>query len=326
MSASAAELASKTSRLTLSGKGSDPIPGQYTFGAGFCGAGGTSWALQEAGFKAKWAFDNWDVACESHDLNFKDITCCRMGWAKFIRTIGSTGCVDVLHLSPPPQWCSKRNMQGKYNNEMYRRCFLATGSLVDTAQCRVLIFEAADSILDPEHVPHFRSVVHDLTSRNYSVRWRIAHMDEYGTVYKRKCLILFTAAENLPVFPSPTHGTSTSLEKPTTIESALKDVNFLDDLHNLKDVLYKKRKPHYPADRSLPKCVFEDGANLAHPGGIRQFTLAELREFQGFQRNHKFAGTITEIREQIDNALPGTAFLNFPKKCIEAMKETDRKQ
>ncbi|KAF2230066.1 S-adenosyl-L-methionine-dependent methyltransferase [Viridothelium virens] len=326
-SAPTADLVSEASQLSLSGKGSVPIPERYTFGEGFCGAGGTSWALQEASFKARWAFDRWDVACRSHDLHINDITCHQMGWATFIRTIGSTGRVDVLHLSPPSQWCNKTNLQDNYINDMYRRCFLATGSLVDTAKCRILILDVADSVLGPEHVPHFRTVIHDLTSRNYSVRWRIAHMDEYGNVYKRKCLMLFAAApgENLPAFPRPTHGSSTSLAKPTTIESAIKNVNFLDDLHNVADVIYQKRQPRYRADRPLSKCVFGNGTNLAPPGGIREFTFAELREFQGFQGNHRFAGTKTEIREQIVDALPGKPFVNFTKMCMEAMKETDRK-
>ena len=166
----------------------------YTSGEAFCGAGGASWALREAGFCCEWAFDKWETACKSHDLNFKDAKCYNIDHEQFIMHTGQAGQVDHLHLSPPCQWCSRANTQGELNDSDHRACFLATGRLVDAAKCRSLSFEQVDGILYTKHAPYFRSLIHDLTSRNYSIRWKVISMDDYGLVHARKRLILFASA------------------------------------------------------------------------------------------------------------------------------------
>ena len=190
------DLAHETSKIALSDQDSNCNEKIYTSGEGFGGAGCASWALEKAGFKAEWVFDNWKQACESHDMNFTKIKCHHMTHEHFIKRYESAGPVDLLHLSPPCPWCSRMNTQadGGHNYEHQRDCFLATGRLVDIARCRILTLEEVDGILDPRHAPHFRSVIHDLTSRNYCVRWKIVRMNEYGLVHERKRLILFAAA------------------------------------------------------------------------------------------------------------------------------------
>ena len=117
-----------------------------------------------------------------------------MDFEEFILVVGPNGRVDLLHLSPPCCWCSRANRKRGPKFEKDKACFLATGRLVDVSKCRILTLEQVDGILDPEHILDFRSVINDLTSRHYSVRYKVVHMDELDHVHKRKRLILLAAA------------------------------------------------------------------------------------------------------------------------------------
>lgn len=93
----------------------------------------------------------------------------------------------------------------------------------------------------------------------------------------------------------------------------------------MKEAMYKERRDRYPANRPLRACVLTGGTAESHPSGLRRFTLAELREFQGFPPHHNFVGTTVDIMKQMGNALPANVFVHFAKKCIQALRETDCK-
>ncbi|KAI9711207.1 MAG: hypothetical protein M1820_002194 [Bogoriella megaspora] len=304
----------------------------YTSGEGFCGAGGASQALKAAGFKSRWAFDSWNIACKTHDKNFPEVKTHEMPWKDFAQTMRARqqGRVDLLHLSPHFKFGSNANTCGSHGDLENIDCFLATGEIVDLSQCRILTLEVSDNILSQEHVPHFRIVLGQLTARNFSVCWKVVHMDHYGCVHDRKRLILFAAGpgEVLPEFPKRTHGDpGLGYLAPITINSVLTKVRATDDLHNVKAVVYcpSKRKAKYDGDQPLRNHPPKNGTANYHPSGERRFSLAELRDFQGFYSTHYFEGTPMEITVQINNDLSGNVFVQFVQKCKEALQRSDRK-
>ncbi|KAI9711206.1 MAG: hypothetical protein M1820_002193 [Bogoriella megaspora] len=310
-------------------------PKIYKCAEGFCACGGATAAFKDAGFTLGWCFDLCENACNTHRKNFPEANCEMIDCKDFGKTAGRDYTCDHVHLSPPCQWCSRANRQRDNlpEDDPNRACFLEVPRLIALSKCRTFSLEETDGILDTRQFPYFRKVVGEITTMGFSVRWKIVPLDEHGNVHRRKRLTLFGAGpgEILPSFPPRTHGPIDDGLKPlVTIRDALAEVNTDSELHNVREVMFKRfqRKAPYDSNKPLSHCIMtkpNKDKDDYHPTGQRSFTLAELAIFQGFHNTHQFEGTYDQIRTGIGNAVPGKAFIPFARSCLEALKETDRR-
>src|SRR5205814_2839287 len=79
--------------------------GKYTYGSGFCGAGGDALGAKRAGLDVHYGWDSSRSACETFRRNFPRaaVFCCQ---ATDFPPEGFDPIVDILHLSFPCQYFS----------------------------------------------------------------------------------------------------------------------------------------------------------------------------------------------------------------------------
>lgn len=81
----------------------------------------------------------------------------------------------------------------------------------------------------------------------------------------------------------------------------------------------------YDDNQPLGWCITTSGGSSLHPNGTRYFNCQELAAFQEFPAHHRFAGTVTEIKRQIRNAVPSGFAEQLFRTVVKSMQETDQK-
>jgi hypothetical protein len=159
-------------------------PGQmYTFGDGFCGAGGTTTGAVQAGLKVSWGFEHWAHPGETWNQNFPNATLYLMDSDHFLlytSRLGEDVQVDILHLSPPCQYFSPAHTVDGQHDKMNVRSFLGCSEIVRHVKPRVLTFEETAGLLNPKHLPYLHKLITQMTRLGYSVRWKQCRLSRYG--------------------------------------------------------------------------------------------------------------------------------------------------
>lgn len=179
-------------------------------------------------------------------------------------------------------------------------------TLIDVVRPRIVTLEQTYGIAwTSKHQDYYRALIAIFTHLNYSVRWKVVRLQDWGLAQQRRRLIMIAAApgEPLPTFPVASHSdVDPSLQPYTTINMALSTVRDADPLHNIYTVKWFS-PPMPPTDgNALAVTVTTSGTTSIHPSGQRKFTTREYAALQGFPNNHVFHGTKLQIERQIGNA------------------------
>ena len=168
---------------------------------------------------------------------------------------------------------------------------------------RIFTLEQTFGILHPRFRPYFNSLIRGFTSQNYSVRWKVVHLSNWGLPQPRKRLIMIGSChgESLPPLPPATHGDADTLKPFVTARAALKRIGRYATLHNVNEVKVMNAAPWNP-DSVLPRTITCSGGQNYHWSGSRDLTLREFASFQGFPTWHRFCAPY--IKKQIGNAFP----------------------
>ena len=74
------------------------------------------------------------------------------------------------------------------------RCVTYVGGIVGKVKPRIVTFEEVPNLLrSPKHRVNFTTMVRDLTSLGYSVRWEIIECADFGLPQKRERLFLIAS-------------------------------------------------------------------------------------------------------------------------------------
>ncbi|KAI0522252.1 S-adenosyl-L-methionine-dependent methyltransferase [Xylaria bambusicola] len=289
---------------------------KYTVDDMFCGAGGASRGVQQAGFQLRFACDFDEAACNTYHENFPRALLEQMNIFEFAKSVTSMVRSDVLHISPPCQVWSPAHTRPGQNDDANVAALFACTEILENRRPRLSTGEQTFGLLFDRNEEFFNALIGQYTALGYSFRWDILRFKEYSVPSTRRRLIWIASCpgEPLPSFPTPTHSdTDKDLAAPVTIRSVLASIapgsQHYDRLHNVQDMLHKARSggrfpmPSYD-DRCQAGTITTSGSEWAHPSGRRDFTLRELARIQGFPQEHKFVGGTTQIRRQIGNAFP----------------------
>jgi DNA (cytosine-5)-methyltransferase 1 len=216
----------------------------------FCGAGGASLGLQQAGYDVL-GFDNWELAVESHiangfpaevtDLVHKD-------WS-FVPT------PDLLWASPP---CQPFSAAGKrLGQEDERDCM--PHFLRAVRQLRrppVVVMENVQGLTYKKHTAYLEWIVWTLEYHGYAVEWKVLNAADYGVPQTRKRFILIARSDGVAIkWPDPTHSKDpekTGLKPWVTMAEALGWVE-----GHLQPGTYMGRPNNpVPVDRPAPTIAF----------------------------------------------------------------------
>ncbi|EGD93318.1 hypothetical protein TESG_00865 [Trichophyton tonsurans CBS 112818] len=311
------------SREALRNNWRGPVPHKrrYTFGDGFCGAGGVSRGAQQAGLKLLWAFDKWESAINSYRANFPSCLAEHSEVAQFLTSLPREILVDVIHVSPPCQPFSPAKTIAAAHDEANEACLFSIYRLIELCKPRVATMEQTSG-LKQRHPVWLDAIIHSLIELGYSVRWRLVNCKDYGVPQSRCRLILIAAGpgEELPPFPQPTHGDEPGKRPLVTILDAIGSIPSTAPDHDLERAERPfERQPYDP--RSLARTLTCSGGDNFHPSGTRTFTLREAASLQTFPLNHAFCAP--GVMRQIGNAVPPVLARAILDEVVKSLRNTD---
>lgn len=164
----------------------------YTFGDGFCGAGGVSCGAKKAGFSIRWAFDSSAPATKTYQYNFPGTIIENAEVYHFLTNDDNFLRVDVFHGSPPCQPFSPAHTVNCERDEANSACIFSCEDLVKRAKPRILTMEETHGLVE-RHEPTFDCVIRGLVGSGYSVRWAVLDCVDYGVPQSRKRLVIIAA-------------------------------------------------------------------------------------------------------------------------------------
>ncbi|KAI1278153.1 S-adenosyl-L-methionine-dependent methyltransferase [Xylaria sp. FL0933] len=291
-------------------------PGQrYTFGDMFCGAGGASCGARKAGFQIKVACDNHAGACNTYAKVYPEAQLHRMNMFELIARENLKIRVDVLNLSPPCQFWSPAHTVAGVNDDANIAALFACRELVKKFRPRLFTLEQTYGILHQKFEYYFNSLIHGFTDHNYSVRWKVVNLVNWGAPATRRRLIMIGSCpgEDLPPFPEATHvanGSKRRGKRPyVTVKEMLaripRDASQRDDMHQPHGMV-RKGLERWDPDVTLTRCITTNGGvGNYHPNGRRDFTLREYATLQTFPVDYPFQ--TPDRKRQIGNAFPPMA-------------------
>jgi len=162
---------------------------RYTFGDGFCGAGGVSAGASQAGFNIKWAFDKSSHAATTYRLNFPTAMCEESDIFSFLTNDADFVRVDVSHGSPPCQTFSPAHTIECANDDANSACIFSCADLIKKAKPRVHTMEETCGLFE-RHKEVFFRVIQDFVELGYSVRYGVLNCMDYGVPQSRRRLII----------------------------------------------------------------------------------------------------------------------------------------
>ncbi|RLM01562.1 hypothetical protein CFD26_108698 [Aspergillus turcosus] len=303
---------------------------KYTFGDGFCGAGGVSCGASKAGLHIKWAFDLSEHAIATYRLNFATAECEPCDVFSFLTNEPEFLKVDVSHGSPPCQTFSPAHTINSVNDDANSACIFSCADMIKKSRPRVHTMEETSGLFD-RHKETFHRVIQDFIEIGYSVRWRILNCMDYGVPQSRKRLIIIASGpgEVLPPFPKPTHGLPGSgLFDYTTINQMISNIpqDALD--HDIEAArtrgLRNGTRAPFDANQQARTITCSGGENNYHPSGTRGFTNREFACLQTFPLDYRFGAR--EVRRQIGNAVPPALSKAIYREIIKSLQRTDEQE
>ncbi|KAL2828156.1 S-adenosyl-L-methionine-dependent methyltransferase [Aspergillus cavernicola] len=302
---------------------------KYTFGDGFCGAGGVSCGADTAGMHIKWAFDLSPHAVATYRLNFLTAECEISDIFNFLTNNENYLRVDVTHGSPPCQTFSPAHTIASANDDNNSACIFSCGNLIRKAKPRVHTMEETSGLFE-RHKETFYGVIHDFIEIGYSVRWALLNCMEYGVPQSRKRLIIIASGpgETLPSLPQPTHGLPGSgLCDLATIDQVISNIppgTAGHDIEGARSRAAQAWRVPFDANQQARTITCGGGENNYHPSGQRGFTNREFACLQTFPLGFQFGPR--EVRKQIGNAVPPLLAKAIYAEIIRSLQETDERE
>ncbi|KAF7907450.1 uncharacterized protein EAF01_005036 [Botrytis porri] len=295
---------------------------QYTYGDGYCGAGGMTRGAASAGLKIKWGFDFNPHAGETWQKNFPSAKFHLLPVNEFaaLPDPHKKLWVDILHLSPPCQVFSPIHTCPGRNDEMNYAALFGVMAAIEKARPRIVTLEQTFGILHPKHKDAFNGLIACFTNLGFDVSWKVVRLQGYGTPSRRSRLIILASCpgEPLPHMPQYTHHDPHLLLPSQTPYLTPNDV---------LSTIPRNAPNHDPSSERLHRttytpwngnticrAILTSGAGVGLPNGTRGMTNRELAALQGFPLNHVFYGF--EIKKQVGNAVPPI----FGRRLLESVR------
>ncbi|KAF7904357.1 hypothetical protein EAF00_001691 [Botryotinia globosa] len=298
------------------------LSSQYTYGDGYCGAGGMTRGAASAGLKVKWGFDFNPHAGETWQKNFPDAKFHLLPVNEFAalpdprKKLG----VDILHLSPPCQVFSPIHTCPGRNDEMNYAALFGVMAAIEKARPRIVTLEQTFGILHPKHKDAFNGLIACFTNLDFDVSWKVVTFQGYGTPSRRTRLIILASCpgEPLPHMPQYTYHDPQHLrpsQKPyLTPNKVLSAIPAHAPNHDpASERLHRATYTSWDGS-VICRAILTSGAGVGLPSGARGMTNRELAALQGFPLKHVFYGL--EIKKQVGNAVPPI----FARRLLESVR------
>ncbi len=177
----------------------------------FCGAGGFTEGLRQAGYQAALANDYDEMACKTFGHNHPTVPIICRDISKVnveeILDVASvkTGEVNLVVGGPP---CQGFSLAGRrVADDPRNKMFLDFVRIVEGLQPEVFVFENVSGIVTMQKGQALLAIVNAFENIGYSCQYRVLNSADYGVPQKRPRFILVGSREGKNIgFPAPTHG------------------------------------------------------------------------------------------------------------------------
>jgi DNA (cytosine-5)-methyltransferase 1 len=164
----------------------------------FCGAGGLSLGLQQAGFAIRAAFDNWLPAVKTYRLNFQDHVSC-----VDITEDLEVPEADVIVGGPP---CQGFSSAGLRRSDDHRNTLVAVfAKIVARVRPLAFVFENVEGFLTGADGHFILDLLQPVIEAGYRVHVRKVNAANYGVPQHRKRVVAIGGLGWDPPFPESTH-------------------------------------------------------------------------------------------------------------------------
>jgi len=172
----------------------------------FCGAGGFSKGLIDAGFKVAAAVDNWPVALATHRANFNhavyEADIAKLSAVKLAKLANVTkGGLDLLVGGPPCQGFSVQRIgeDADHRNHLV----LEYARFVAELQPRLFLMENVPGLLGKRGHVLIEAFLKKLARAGYTMDHRIINAAEYGVPQVRKRVVFAGWLKGQPAYNFP---------------------------------------------------------------------------------------------------------------------------
>jgi DNA (cytosine-5)-methyltransferase 1 len=301
----------------------------------FCGCGGMSKGLTDAGLNVIAGIDVWDKAVLSYNKNFTHKAYCedltQLSPEKFAELYNKDNkAVDVLVGGPP---CQSFSIAGKRDkNDPRNALFMEYVKYLDYFKPKAFIMENVIGMLSKktassesgESGEKVIDIIMELLNKEYNCIITKLYASDFEVPQNRRRVIIIGVRKDLDIYPKEPEPIIKSVEARIPVGTVLlrkEDVdikNFLSEkalagIANKKAVSKEKgfgfgaqildvTKPSY----TIPARYWKDGYDALvkyDDKEIRRLTILELKRIQSFPDNYIIEGSKKDIIIQIGNAV-----------------------
>ncbi len=211
----------------------------YTIGDLFCGAGIGALGAMQAGFRAKYAFDNSQYAVDTYNRNVEPVAYLQDANSLII---DSLPYVDVITAGFP---CKPFSVIGKgegVNDKDHGNLGFITLEVIQSKLPKAFLIENVKGLISKRNIDFFNSLI-DALGRDYNVEWKLIDCSQYGVPQKRERVFIVGIRKDLNknyIFPEPTN-------ELVTVEDAIGDLKHLNPNipnHGVSNGLRNDEKPY----------------------------------------------------------------------------------
>jgi DNA (cytosine-5)-methyltransferase 1 len=295
----------------------------------FCGCGGMSKGLTDAGLNVIAGIDIWDKAVESYNKNYHHKAYCadltELPPEKFNELYNKEGKeVDILVGGPP---CQSFSIAGKRDkNDPRNALFIEYVKYLDYFKPKAFIMENVIGLLSKKTAngENVIDIIMEQFNRNYNCIINKLYASDFEVPQNRRRTIIIGIRKDLHILPKEPEPIIKSVQDRIAVKSILipkEDVDkkyylsekALAGIENKKGVNKEKGygfgaqmldfdKPSY----TIPARYWKDGYDALvkyNEKEIRRLTITELKRIQSFPDNYIIEGSNKEIIMQIGNAV-----------------------
>lgn len=310
----------------------------------FCGCGGMTHGLTEAGLNVVAGIDIWDIAIQSYSANCQHTAVCadltQLSPEDFDKQYNiSQNDIDIVVGSPP---CQSFSMAGRRKpNDPRNLLYMEYVKYIDYFQPKALLMENVIGMLSMKNESGKKviDVIMQYLSVNYNCIICKVYASDFEVPQNRRRVIIIGIRKDLNIIPQHPEIVSVERFAVKTVLEAKDNIpanhylsqKAINGIKNKKEKSKQKGngfgaqfldidKPSY----TIPARYWKDGYDALvkyDENTIRRLTILELKRIQSFPDDYKLIGTKQDIITQIGNAVPCRLAYHLGRYLINTLQQ-----
>jgi DNA-cytosine methyltransferase len=310
----------------------------------FCGCGGMTSGLIDAGLNIIAGIDIWNKAIESYQSNYDHLAICadltKLSPNDFKKKYNINCNIDVIVGGPP---CQGFSIAGKRNkNDPRNSLFMDYYKYIDFFKPKAFIMENVIGILSmkTENGENVIDIITELLGQNYNIHINKLYASDFEVPQNRRRTIIIGIRKDLNIIPHEIKPIL-SINERIPVKTILEDEINVDPKYFLSEkaingINIKKEKsknsgkgfgaqfldenkPSY----TIPARYWKDGYDALvkySDTKIRRLTINELKKIQSFKEDYILKGSNKDIIMQIGNAVASKFAYHLGKYIINILQ------